>query len=73
MFKTASNRVVQKTAKGTGNFIDNEVANRITEVSKNSKQNNLETATSEHDKEIPKERFISTEKRKWIIDDLRLK
>ena len=38
MFKTASNRVIQKTAKGTGNFIDNEVANRITEVSKNSKQ-----------------------------------
>ena len=64
MFKTASNRVIQKTAKGTGNFIDNEDANRITEVSKNSKQNNLETATSEHDKEIPKERFISTEKRK---------
>ena len=32
-------------------------------VSNNSKQNNLETVTSEHDKKIPKERSISPEKK----------
>ena len=42
-------------------------------VSKNSKQNNSETFTNENDKEIPKERYISPEKRQEIIDDLRLK
>ena len=28
-----------------------------------SQQNNSETVTNEHDKEIPKERYISTEER----------
>ena len=46
---------------------------RITKVSKNSQQNNSETASNEHDKEIPKERYISLEKIQEIIDDLRLK
>ena len=41
-------------------------------VSKSSPQNNLETITNEHDKEISKERYISPEKRAKIIDDLRL-
>ena len=42
-------------------------------VSKNSQQNNLQIVTNEKDKEIPKERYISPEKRRKIIDDLRLK
>ena len=42
-------------------------------VSKNSQQNNPETATNEHDKEIPKERYISPEERQEISDELRLK
>ena len=29
-----------------------------------------ETATNEHNKEIPKERYISPEKRQKVIDDL---
>ena len=33
--------------------------------------NNLETVTNENDKEIPKERYISPEKRQKIIDNLR--
>ena len=49
------------------------IANKITGVSKNSQQNNSETVTNEYDKEIPKERYISPEKRKEIIDNLRLK
>ena len=42
-------------------------------VSKNSQQNNSETVTNEYDKEIPKERYISSEERQEIIDKLRLK
>ena len=70
VFKTASNRVIEKTAEGTGNSNDNKVANRITKVSKNSKQNNSETVTNYNGKEIPKERFISPDEKKEIINNL---
>ena len=46
---------------------------RITKVSKHSQQNNSETVTNEHDKEIPKERYISPKQKQEIIDELRLK
>ena len=53
-------------------MIDNDIANRITKVS-NSPQNNSEKIiNNEHDKEIPKERYISPEERHTIIDDLKL-
>ena len=42
-------------------------------VSKNSPQNNLEIVTNEHNKEIPKERYIPPGKKKEIIDELRFK
>ena len=71
--KTSSKRVIQKTAEATGDLIGNKIANRITKVSKNSQQNNSETVTNEHDKEIPKERYVSPEERQEIIDQLRLK
>ena len=70
-FKTSSKRVIQKTAEAAGDLIHNKIANRITKVSKNSQQNNLETVTNEND--IPKERFISPEQREEIIHELRLK
>ena len=54
-------------------MISNKNANKITKASKNSKQSNSETFTNEHDKEIPKERYISPEERQEIIDELRLK
>ena len=41
-------------------------------VSKISQKNNLEEVTSEHGKEIPKERYISPEERQKIIHNLRL-
>ena len=50
----------------------NTIANKITEVSKNSQKNNSETVTNEHDKEIPKTRCISPEKRRKMIASLRL-
>ena len=37
---------------------------------KNSQQNNSETVTNENDKEIPKQRYISSEERQKIIDNL---
>ena len=40
---------------------------------KKSQQNNLETVTNEHGKEIPKEKYISLEERQEIIDKLRSK
>ena len=49
-FKTTSKTAVQKTAEATGYLIRNKIANRITKVSKNLKQNSLETVTNEHDK-----------------------
>ena len=54
-------------------MIGNKIANRITKVSKNSQQNDSETVTKEHDKEIPKEKYVSPEERQEIIDELRLK
>ena len=44
------------------NKIGNKIADKITEVSKSSPQNNLKTAESKKT-EIPKERHISPEKR----------
>ena len=66
--KTYSKRVIQKTAEATDYLIGNETANKITKISKK-----LETATNENDKGIPKERYMSPEKRQENIHDLRLK
>ena len=59
-----------------GNEIADAVAKsydgRITKVLKTSQQNNSETIKNKHDKEIPKEIYISPEKGQKIIDDLRL-
>ena len=63
---------IPKTAEGTSYLISNKIADRTTKDSKTSQQTNSETVTNEHDKEIPKERYISPEERHKIIDDLRL-
>ena len=46
---------------------------RITKVLKNSQQNNSETVTNEHYKEIPKERYTSPEERRELVDEIRLR
>ena len=56
-----------------GDLIVSKIANRITKVSKISQQNISETVTKEHDKEIPKEIYVSPEEWQWIIDEPRLK
>ena len=70
--KTSWKRVIKKTPEATGDLTGNKIANKITWVSKNSQQNYWDTVISEHDKEIPKQRYISPEKRQKIIDELRL-
>ena len=55
-------KLLQKT---TGNLIVNKIANEISKVSRNSPQNNSETV--EIETEIPKERYVSPEKRQKII------
>ena len=72
-FKTASERSIQKTAEATGDLLFNKIANKVTKAPKKSQENNSETVTIEHDKEIPKERYISPQERQEIIDELRLK
>ena len=44
----------------------------LQELKKKSTQNNSETVTNEHDKEIHTQRYISPEERQKIFDDLRL-
>ena len=67
-----SKRAIQKTAEATGDLIGSKITDRITKVSKSSQQNNSEAVTNKHDKEIPKERYISPEERQKFVDDLRL-
>ena len=70
--KTTLKGVIQKIAKATGNLIGKKIADRIMKVSETLPQNNWETITNEHDKEIPKENYVSPAKRQGIVDYLRL-
>ena len=76
--KTASKRAIQKTAEVTGDFIGNNIADKITSVSKKKPakelRNNDEAKEEEEDVEITthKKRYVSPEERQQIIDELRL-
>ena len=59
--KTASKRVVQKTAEATGDLIGNKIADKITSIGKTKEKTNK-----------PEEIYIPPEKRQQIIDDLKL-
>ena len=63
-------RAIQRTTEVTGDLIDNEIADKITSLSKKSSQNALKA--DENEIETTKERHISPEKRHKIIDELRL-
>ena len=60
--KIASKRVLQKTAKATGDLIGNKIADKITSISKPKEKN----------KKVEEDIYIPPEKRQRIIDDLRL-
>ena len=71
--KTASKRATQKTAKVTGDLIGNRIAYKITNISKiPSRELHSQNNEANDEIEIPKERYISPEKRQQIIDELRL-
>ena len=59
--KTASKRVVQKTAEATGDLIENKIASQITSLSK----------PKEKTKKV-EEIYIPLEKKRQIIDNLKL-
>ena len=63
MAKSASKRVVQKTAEATGDLIGNKIADKITSI-----------GISKNDDKTKKvgEIYILPEKRQQIIDDLKL-
>ena len=61
--KSASKRVVQKTAEATGDLIGNKIADKITSLGK------IKSKGKEKEEQ---EIYISPEKRQQIIDDLRL-
>ena len=52
--KTSSIIVIQETAEATGDLIGNKINNKITKIWQIEKQNNSDTATNEHYKEIPR-------------------
>ena len=55
--KTASKRAIQKVAEATGDLIGNKIADKITSVSKKSKELPPKGLSSNEDNnEIPKER-----------------
>ena len=62
--KTASKRVVQKTAEAKGDLIGNKIAVQIISIGKSKEK--------EKPKEKPEEIYIPPEKRQQIIDDLKL-
>ena len=70
ILKTTSKKAIQKAEEATGDLIGNKIANRITKVSKRSQQNNSGLVTNEHNKEIPKKRYIHPKERQKITDDL---
>ena len=67
--KTFSKRAIQKTTEATSDLIGNTIANKTRKVSRSSQQNNSKTIRNEHNKEIPKERYMSAEQRQKIVDD----
>ena len=54
---------MKKNSRRTVDLIDNKIGIRITNFSKNSNQNNSENVTNESDKEMPKKRYIFSEKK----------
>ena len=63
--KTASKRVVQKTAEAAGDLIGNKIADKITSIGKPKEK--AKEKTNE-----PEEIYIPPDKRQQTINDLRL-
>ena len=65
--KTASKRAIQKTAEAAADLTGNKIADKIKSVSKNSYKDlhskELQNNEANDEIEIPKERYISPEKK----------
>ena len=61
--KTASKRVVQKTAEATGDLIGNKIVHKFTSAGKSKEDDKAKNV---------EEIYIRPEKRQQIIDDLKL-
>ena len=77
--KFASEIAIQKTAEVTGDLVGNKIADKITStLKKSSKQLHSKDLqpkklhSNEVNNEIPKERYIFSQERQQIIDELRL-
>ena len=64
--KSTTNTEILKTVEATGDLIVNKSVDKTTNVSEKSSQNALKT--DENEIETPKERYISPEKRKQVIN-----
>ena len=62
--KTAGKKILEETAKATGDLIGNKIADKITSASKKSHD--------EVNNEILKERYISPKDKQKIINELKL-
>ena len=71
--KTASKSAIQKTAEATADLIVNKIADKITSTSKKSPKefHSKQLPSNEANNEIPKERYVSPQERRQIIDELR--
>ena len=63
--KSASKRVVKKTAEATGDLIENKIADKVTSIGKPKEKEKEKTNKT-------KEIYIPPEERQEIIDKLRL-
>ena len=65
--KNASKNIIQKTTKATDDLTGKNIADKITKISRTTPQTSLEAENTEHNKEIPKERYISSEKDRKLL------
>ena len=71
--KTDSERAIQKTAEATGDLIGNNIADKITSVSKKSSNNDNNNNNNENTELTTlKKRYISPKEKQQIINELRL-
>ena len=70
--KTASKRAIQKTVEATGDLIGNKITDKITNISKKSRALHSQNDEANDEIKIPRERYIFSEKRQQIIDELKL-
>ena len=68
--KTASKKVLQKTAEATGDLTENKIANEITSIGKPKEK--IKRKNQKKKKKKKEEIYIIPEKRQQIIDELRL-